>query len=204
MRDIRICFFGDSFTLGVGDPELLGWTGRVCRAAMAANPDLHLTAYNLGVRRDTSADIAARWRAEAERRLPSGTDGRLVFSFGANDTTLEAGEPRIPAEVSVSHCRQILTVAAARGPVLMIGPAPIDEGGQAERICALSRAYAEVCAGIGVPYLEIATPLIESGVWLEEARTLDGAHPRAAGYSLLARLVQEWTGWRSWFPPSSP
>jgi hypothetical protein len=32
-KEIRICFIGESFVNGTGDPEFLGWTGRVCRHA---------------------------------------------------------------------------------------------------------------------------------------------------------------------------
>jgi lysophospholipase L1-like esterase len=61
---MRICFFGDSIVNGTGDPDCLGWVGRVCGAARKSGVDL--TSYNLGIRRDTSADILRRWRREAE------------------------------------------------------------------------------------------------------------------------------------------
>src|SRR5689334_860809 len=82
-RPMRICFFGDSFVNGTGDDDALGWVGRVVADARRAGCDL--TAYNLGIRRNTSADVAARWEGEARLRLPADCDGRLVFSFGAND-----------------------------------------------------------------------------------------------------------------------
>lgn len=52
---MQICFFGDSFTYGVGDPAGLGWRGRVVRRLIGVRPDV--TAYDLGIRRNTSADI---------------------------------------------------------------------------------------------------------------------------------------------------
>lgn len=30
---MRICFIGDSFVNGTGDPECLGWAGRICVTA---------------------------------------------------------------------------------------------------------------------------------------------------------------------------
>ena len=63
---MRICFIGDSFVNGTGDDACLGWAGRLCRDARAAGREV--TYYNLGVRRNTSADIARRWRAEKRRR----------------------------------------------------------------------------------------------------------------------------------------
>jgi acyl-CoA thioesterase-1 len=80
---IRICFFGDSIVNGTGDDACLGWVGRVCSAARRDGIDL--TCCNLGIRRDTSADVLIRWHAEARARLPDEYDGGLVFSFGGND-----------------------------------------------------------------------------------------------------------------------
>jgi hypothetical protein len=34
VTDIRICFIGDSFVNGTGDPLCLGWSGRVCATAI--------------------------------------------------------------------------------------------------------------------------------------------------------------------------
>ena len=107
---MRICFIGDSFVNGVGDDSGLGWIGRLGVALRAAGCDL--TLYNLGVRRDTSADIARRWRAEAEARLPEGVDGRLVFAFGTNDGTPGEG----PGRVRVPTPNRLPTPRRSWGP----------------------------------------------------------------------------------------
>lgn len=83
---MRICFIGDSFVNGTGDPDYLGWTGRICIAARNLGYDI--TYYNLGIRGDTSADIKARWLREISCRLKAEYDSRIVFSFGINDTTI--------------------------------------------------------------------------------------------------------------------
>ena len=93
---MRICFIGDSFVNGTGDPKYLGWTGRVCRAASGQRQDI--TYYNLGVRGETSADIETRWLSEISCRLPHYCDGRIVFSFGVNDTYFENGKTRVEVE----------------------------------------------------------------------------------------------------------
>jgi lysophospholipase L1-like esterase len=105
--DICICFVVDSFVNGTGDPDYLGWTGRACSAAHQAG--YAVTSYNLGVRRDTSTDIAARWRDECVRRLPDSCDGRIVFSLGVNNTTLENGVTRVRTEQSLINTRAILS-----------------------------------------------------------------------------------------------
>src|SRR5579859_6204180 len=81
--DLRIGFSGDSFVNGFGDPEGLGWVGRVCAAAIARGHTV--TNYNGGIRGDTSADVRVRWHKEALRRLPAEQRRSLVFSFGVND-----------------------------------------------------------------------------------------------------------------------
>ncbi len=100
---MRICFFGDSLVNGTGDDDGLGWVGRV--VAQARHGGCDVTAYNLGVRRDTSADVAARWMGEARLRLPAEHDGRLVFSFGANDCIAsdEDGSPRVKPADSIAE-----------------------------------------------------------------------------------------------------
>ena len=95
MEDLPVCFIGDSFVAGVGDPQHLRWAGRLAaRSWRAGRP---LTAYNLGVRRQTSRDISHRWLSECQQRLPTTADGRVVFSFGVNDTTKDGTGPRVPA-----------------------------------------------------------------------------------------------------------
>lgn len=194
----RICFIGDSFTTGARDPECLGWCGRISAAACRAGHDV--TVYNLGVRRDTSTDILARWQHEVQARTLSGFDMRMVFSFGTNDTTLQdAGSWRAPIEQSIGNAEHMLTKALSMAPVLMIGPPPIDDADQNERSRRLSDAYAAVCARLGVPYLDVFTTLLGNAVWMEEVAAVDGAHPAAAGYAELARLVEAWPGWQAWF-----
>lgn len=41
-QEIRICFVGESFVNGTGDPAFLGWTGRVCANAHQKKKDMRL------------------------------------------------------------------------------------------------------------------------------------------------------------------
>src|SRR5690348_6907770 len=148
---MRICFIGDSFVNGTGDPHCLGWTGRICAVARRAGHDL--TYYNLGIRRETSTDIRARWRDEAFRRLPASEPAGLVFSFGTNDTTIEDGRERVPPVASVEHAAAILREAERRCPVLMVGPPPLADDDQNRRIVALSRQFERLCKQFDLPYL---------------------------------------------------
>lgn len=194
--DIRLCFIGDSFVNGTGDPECLGWTGRVCARAMRRSHQL--THYNLGIRRNTSADIAARWLAECRLRLPPEIDGRVVFSFGANDTVVENGELRVSREATLSHADTILSSAKQLYPCLWIGPPPVGDDEHNRRIGALCAEFQKLAAKLNVPYLPVYEPLLELGVWKQEALAGDGAHPQAGGYRVLADIVEAWPAW--WFP----
>jgi acyl-CoA thioesterase I len=195
---MRICFLGDSSVNGTGDPEYLGWPGRVCIAA--CHRGHQLTSYNLGVRHDTTCDVAARWHEETLRRLPKGIDGRVIFSFGANDCVIEDGARRVPLQLSLATARIILTAAVAERPTLVVGPCPIPEAALNARIAELSERLDALCAEIEVPYLPVFGPLVADGCWGYEAAAADGAHPGAKGYAQLAALVDAWSAWRRWLP----
>lgn len=188
MDDLRLLCFGDSFVAGVGDPRGQGWVGRVVEAAHAAGRPL--MAYNLGVRRETSVEVAVRWRFEAMPRLLAGADCRVVFAVGANDTTVEHGTVRVTPERSCMALDKMLDQAAALGrPAAVAGPPPAGDAEQQARVVALSEAFAEVCAARGVPFWPVAQTLLASRTWLDEAAAGDGAHPAAGGYDLLAQAL---------------
>lgn len=192
-HDRRVAFIGDSLVAGVGDPTGMGWVGRVVAASFGLG--LPLTAYNLGVRRETSEQVAVRWRSEAEPRLLPDTDARVVLSFGANDTTVEDGQLRVSPERSRAALVAILADAGL--PVLMVGPGPVDDTAQNERIQALSVAFEEVCRRFGTAFVSVVERLLASRVWMQEVAADDGAHPAADGYEALAQLVIAggWVGW---------
>jgi acyl-CoA thioesterase-1 len=208
-RDLRICFIGDSFVNGTGDSIHLGWPGRLCALARRDSGD-DLTAYNLGVRRDTSSDILNRWHEETSRRLgdpatKSNFDNRLVFSFGANDCVVEASEVsvcRTPFERSIENVRSICGVASNRWPTLFVGPPPTTTWGDDElnaRIKRLDRAMALICDSLAVPFITVFDDLQGDITWKKEAAAGDGIHPGADGYSALSNLVYQSDIWRSWY-----
>jgi len=196
--DHRICFVGDSFVHGTADADCLGWAGRVAAAARKYGYDL--TAYNLGVRRDTSADIAARWQHECAMRLPEGCSQYLVFSFGANDMTTEGKALRVPVTDSIANFHSIISKATARYPTLVIGPLPVSDAAQDNRIEELCKLYAQTAKELGVPYLPLAGEMFRNSAWIHAVAAGDGTHPDASGYTLIAERVQQWPAW--WFSSS--
>lgn len=194
---IRICFLGESFVNGTGDPECLGWAGRICVNANKKGHDI--TYYNLGVRRETSTELKARWLREVTYRLPKEYDGRVIFCFGVNDTTIENSKTRVAFEDSLNNVRSILSEAKQLYPVLMVSPLPCTDEEQNQRIANLAEEFALVCQELDVPYLDVFPILEKSDIWIEEAKNYDGAHPRAAGYAELAQIVDNWDAWLNWF-----
>jgi lysophospholipase L1-like esterase len=206
---IRVCFVGDSYVAGTGDAECLGWVGRVCRAAWARGEDISF--YNLGVRGDTSELVSRRWRSECEARLPPEAPGRLVFSFGVNDIAERVGQGlRMPHARSVAIARDILRAAAAWRPTVWIGPTPANEAMSPmsplpgvsydfrnDRLLALNDAYAGAAREIGVPYLDLAAPLTASPLYRRSLVAGDRMHCDAAGYRLIAEMVDAWPPWRA-------
>jgi acyl-CoA thioesterase-1 len=195
---MRICFIGDSFINGTGDDDALGWPGRV--VATLRRNGLDITYYNLGIRRDTSADILGRWRAEVERRFQTDSPKRLVFSFGANDCASdEHGNARLPHKVALENTKCILEEAASVAPTIMLGPAPILDDIEADdRVKKLSNAVQSLCTGIGVPFLETFTFVAQCWTWRREAAEGDGTHPNREGYAALAQYIHEWPEFHRW------
>ncbi|NJB68232.1 lysophospholipase L1-like esterase [Desulfobaculum xiamenense] len=191
-----ICFFGDSLVNGTRDAECLGWPGRLCAPHIAAGLDL--TYYNLGVRRDASAQILARWRGELERRELQGLRTRLVFSYGVGDMAMAGSRPRATADEAAENT-QILLEAARGYDTLFVGPPPVSDPGHTARISELSMRLGTVCARFGVPYFDMVGRLGGDAHYIADVRASDGIHPRSAGYARMARLLVEWPGWREWF-----
>ncbi|MFI6871157.1 GDSL-type esterase/lipase family protein [Nocardia sp. NPDC050406] len=196
--DLRVCFIGESFVAGVGDPTCLGWAGRLAaRASSAGQP---LTYYNLGIRGETSTELRGRWAAECAPRLPAGTDARLVISTGANDTHHRDGShPRVAPEQSVENLAAILAGARDQGwPVLVVAPPPVADAAHNDRMVALDERFAVLCAGAGVSYARTHQPLRANPIWMREVAAVDGAHPAAAGYREFAELLApHWLLWLS-------
>ncbi len=195
MEDIRICYIGDSFVNGVGDPYFLGWSGRL--SAMNQNRNQKITHYNLGIRGDTSADILARWEREAEARLPKFSINCAVFSFGLNDTIIEKKRVKVSLVNSMKNIRLILGRAKAKYNVVMIGPPAIDNDKHNARIKTYDEAYATVCNMLGVNYLSIFNKLVDDKEWREEVSLNNHSHPTEKGYDMLAKYIYSWNGW--WF-----
>ena len=191
-RDVALVFLGASMVAGVGDPKGQGWVTRV--VGRTQHPDLALTAYNLGVRGDTTADLLGRWKSECAPRWAGRSEKRLVVSIGGNDAA---------AGVSLARHRlnlaNILDDAASAGiGTFVVSPAPTDDAEVNEKLDVLVEAQGDVCSRRGVPFVDCFSPLRGHEQWQSDlAASSVPHHPGQAGYGLIAWLVLH-NGWYDW------
>jgi len=197
---IRVCFIGDSFVQGIGDPEYRGWVGRVLQATGA-----DVTGFNLGIRRDTSEDILRRcWQEVGARTMPD-ADNRLVVSFGSNDMIEEDGKLRVDPARCLANLASILDESGRRGmATLVVGPPPVIDAGEGHlrHTSALADEMATLCREHQVPFTAITRDLADDPSWNMEALSGDGAHPGSSGYQKLTDIVLAGP-WHAWIDSGS-
>jgi lysophospholipase L1-like esterase len=193
MPDLRVCFLGDSFTLGTGDNEGLGWAGRVLAAERGRGIDL--TAYNLGVRGQTGAEIAARAEREIGERLPGKGDRQaVVIAFGTNDIRLER-----TVEETCAALEAIAKWSKAEGYAVFVMGAPHAAEPELDALRALWNVKMEATAlRLGAPFLNVREWVSDWSPWHRGAMEGDGIHPGAEGYAAVAAVFGQWLPWRRW------
>ena len=190
-RDIALVFIGDAYVAGYGDPKGLGWVSRV--VGRTAHADVDITAYQLGVRDETSADVLARWRIECPPRWKGHSEKRLVVAVGHHDAVSGMSTARVRLNLA-----NILDDAAASGiAAFAVGPTPTLDTDLNARLEIVVEAQADVCARRGVPYVDCYRPLISHEQWHSDLGAAGGVYPGQAGYGLIAWLVLH-GGWDQW------
>ena len=109
-------------------------------------------------------------------------------------------------ERSLGALKELLDGAAAAGwSALVVGPPPVDGARHSERAADLAAGMAGVCAGPGVPFVDVAAALAPDPVWRAEVAAGDAFHPSTRGYARLAAAVElslvRWVGQLSEAPP---
>lgn len=191
-RDVGIVFVGASLVAGVGDPKGQGWVSRVVGRTHSA--DLEVTAYNLGVRGDTTADVLARWKSECAPRWQGRAEKRLVISVGTGDAM--SGVTLARHRLNLAN---ILDDAASSGiSTFVVSPPPADDDDVNAKLDVLVEAQADVCARRAVPFVDCFRPLLGHEQWQSDlAASRVEHHPGQAGYGLIAWLVLH-NGWYDW------
>lgn len=187
-------FFGDSLTQGVNDALMPGgWVSRLAILAHEAGlcPIPRATFYNLGARRHSTADIAARWRSELECRLIPGMVPRLVFCAGVVDMAAPGGGQPAQPQLAAALLDQLLAEAAAVAPTLVISPPPVIDAAASARIGQLGKLQRQICAGRGVAFAQVYEILADTADYMNDLS--DGLHPGAQGCTRMAQtlLAQE-------------
>ncbi|WP_406829950.1 GDSL-type esterase/lipase family protein [Pedococcus sp. KACC 23699] len=195
-RDVGLVFLGASLVAGVGDPKGQGWVSRV--VGRTHHPDLELTAYNLGVRGDTSADLLHRWKTECAPRWEGRSEKRLVVSVGTDDAM--SGVTLARHRLNLAN---ILDDAASAGiGTFVASPPPSDDEELNTKLDVLVEAQADVCSRRGVPFVDCYRPLLGHEQWRTDlAASRVPHHPGQAGYGLIAWLVLH-NGWYDWLQVS--
>ncbi|QGN57938.1 GDSL-type esterase/lipase family protein [Nostocoides sp. HKS02] len=191
-RDVGLVFIGASLVAGLGDPKGQGWVSRV--VGRTQHPDLELTAYNLGVRGDTSADVLSRWRTECPPRWAGRAEKRLVLSIGTGDAIKGVTLARHRLNLA-----NILDDAASAGiGTFVVSPPPSDDEELNGMLDILVEAQADVCSRRSVPFVDCFRPLLGHDQWQSDlAASRVQHHPGQAGYGLIAWLVLH-NGWYDW------
>ncbi len=190
-RDVGLVALGGSHVAGYGDPKGQGWFGRV--VGRTSHPDLDLTAYNLGVRGDTSAEVLTRWEKECPSRWAGRTEKRLVVSVGTNDVT--GGITLARHRLNLAN---LLDESTSRGiGTFVVSPPPTLDAQVNDRLEVLVDAQADVCARRSVPFVDCFRPLAAHDQWRSELAASSAEHPGQAGYGLIAWLVLH-NGWAAW------
>jgi acyl-CoA thioesterase-1 len=192
VRDVGLVFVGDGLVAGVGDPKGQGWVTRV--VGRTRHPELALTAYNLGVRGDSTADVGRRWVEETPPRWAGRTERRLVVSVGTEDA--RRGVTLARHRLALAN---ILDEAASRAiSCFVVGPPPPPDPELADALDTLVTAQADVCGRRSVPFVDTFHPLLGHEQWHTDlAAGPIAGHPGQAGYGLIAWLVLH-HGWYEW------
>jgi lysophospholipase L1-like esterase len=137
-------------------------------------------------------------------------EGRLVFSFGINDISRPLGrETRVSHSDSVACATTMMREAKEWLPTIWIGPTPANESMSPmspapgiwfefsnERLLALNSAFKRVASELGIPFLDLATPLSTNASYQRSLVEGDRMHCSGEGYELIAEAVDAWPAWR--------
>ncbi len=188
-------YFGDSLTLGCGDPSGLGWPGRVSGKLISGGRTV-TAAYNLGVRANITAKVADRLQPEIEARLLPHLDPecKLVFNMGVADVMND-----VDPDTTLAMAETILTQAKTFGEVLFIGPTPVGDAAKTARIADASERLEALCETLDLPFVPVLDAMGESDVFRQALADGDAVHPTAMGYAALAEHILESKTARNFF-----
>ena len=209
----RICFIGASTVEGMGDESGLGWPGRLWRAHQGTEQEF--ISYNLGIRGQTLHQIRKRAQSECAARIQKTMGPLIILGTGANDLSRfsagdYAGKLRTPHKALARTFETLLAELATLAPVLVIGPAPIEEAQMPYRLAnqmefefsnadidAGTMTYADICDRSGVPFMPLYQTLKDDPAYARALSEGDGLHPTGADYQACADAIANWGPWKT-------
>lgn len=201
LRDLPVCFVGDSFVAGYGDESGRGWTAHLVADGAKAGLRLHATVAGIGG--DTSEMILNRWD-EVDRRRAAFPTTAVIVEFGVNDVMDDGDSIRVDEAGTVAALHGIIN-RGPKGRLLVVGPPPVMWDAVNERTADRANAMAAVCEATQVPFVPTFDALLPDGAWMREVTAGDGAHPGSAGYEQFARVVSgSVLGWLRSLPDVEP
>lgn len=181
---MTIAIWGDSITFGKGDPEGLGWVGRLTNAYPAGS---EVRVHNLGVRGDTTVDLLKRLPEEAARIKPD----MAILAIGINDTRYKESPeaPEVGIEIFKANIVTLIEEIQKVTPrIFIIGLTKVDDARPASDsgsrytnalIDTYDQALMDIAREERVGYMHIYNSLDPA------TELADGLHPNAAGYQKL-------------------
>jgi lysophospholipase L1-like esterase len=177
--DKRVVFYGDSIT----DVWRLD-------SYFPGKPYL-----NRGISGQTTAQMLVRFRPDVIALAPQA----VVILAGTNDIagnsgpmTLEEIEGNYTSMAELARLHGIKVIFASILPVHHYTPQsdasfPLRAP---DKIAELNRWLRAYCAATGLVYLDYFAATVDDRGWLKKELAVDGLHPGAAGYALMATLAQ--------------
>ena len=193
-------FFGDSLTLGVNDPEQLGWVGRLCAGSQLPVPPT--TFYNLGARKHSSQAILQRWQPEVAARTLPESDVRLLFCFGTVDMAGTNETTVVPAALSAQNMATLLQKAGEQygtSRIVVLSPFPVAEANHCRRIAEIGAAYQQAAQALHVEYIDIFAQLAANARYM--ADLADGVHPGTEGCKAISTELLRHPSVVAWMQP---
>ena len=176
----RVVFYGDSITDAWGRSPAAG-------EFFPGKPYV-----NRGISGQTTAQMVVRFEQDVVHLKPA----VVVILAGTNDVAGNTGpmtegmtEDNFEAMVAIAKGSGIKVVIASITPAsgypwkLTVKPA--------ESIKALNAGLKAMCAREGLVYLDYYTPMTNAAGGLDTELALDGVHPTAKGYEVMAPLAEK-------------
>jgi lysophospholipase L1-like esterase len=173
----RVVFFGDSITEGWGRPGNSFFPGKPY--------------VNRGISGQTSAQMVVRFHQDVVDLHPA----VVVILAGTNDVAENTGP--MTEEMTLDDFRAMAEMAQANGVKVVICAIPPAADfswrpglGPAAKIRSLNARLEAWCKAEGIVWVDYYTPLADADGGMKPGLSLDGVHPTAAGYAIMAPLAE--------------